>query len=69
MSHEIVEALPTTTQQNIYPLHPTVTTSHNKIDTALPQTIVQSTVVPSFFLKNLHKDNQTNRPIIKIRQP
>ena len=54
MRDEIVEALSTTTQQNIYPLHPTITTSHNKIITALPQTILQSTVIPSFILKKSH---------------
>ena len=47
---EIVETLPKTTLQSISPIHPTLTTPHNK-KTPFPQTTIQSTVKPSIAPK------------------
>ena len=47
INEEIVETMPTTTQQNISLIHPTLTTPHNKKKTKFPQTSIQSTVKPS----------------------
>ena len=46
INKEIVKITPTTTQQNISPIHPTVTTPQNKI-TAFPQSTIQNTIKPS----------------------
>ena len=42
--------MPTTTQQSISPIHPTLMTTHNKIK-PFPQTTIQSTVKPSVVPK------------------
>ena len=42
--------MPTTKQQSISPIHPTLTTPKNK-NTVFPQTTIQSTVKPSVIQK------------------
>ena len=46
INEEIVETLATTTLQSISPIHPTLTTPHNK-KTPFPQTAIESTGKPS----------------------
>ena len=65
---EIIETMPTTTNQNFSPIHPTLTTPHNK-KTPFPQTTVQSTVKPFVAPKYSRMHYQTNRPKTKKRQP
>ena len=43
--------MPTTIQQSISPINPTLTTPKNK-NTVFPQTTIQSTVKPSVIPKN-----------------
>ena len=43
VNEEIVETMPTTAQQSISPIHPTLTTPKDK-NTVFPQTTLQSTV-------------------------
>ena len=45
LNEEIVETMPTTTQQSIPPFHPTLTTPQKNI--AFPQTTKEFTVKPS----------------------
>ena len=52
VNEQVVETIPTTTQQRISPIHPTLTTPHKK-STPFPQTILQSTVKLSVFPKTL----------------
>ena len=47
VNKEIVETLPTTTQQSISPIHPTVNTTHNKNINSFSPTTLQRTVKPS----------------------
>ena len=55
VNEEIVERMPATTQQNISPIHPTLTTPRNK-NTAFPQTTLQSTVKSSVIPKYSQMD-------------
>ena len=64
---EIFEIMPTTTQQIISPIHPTLTTPKNK-NTATPQTTIQSTVKPSVNPKYSQMAYQTFRPVTTSRQ-
>ena len=64
---ELVETMPTTTQQSFSPIHPTITTPQNK-NTAFPRTTIQSTVKPSLASNYSKMDYQTFRPITKWRQ-
>ena len=64
---EIVETIPTTTQQSIYPIYPTLTTPYKK-NTPFPPTTIQSTVKPSVVPNYSRMDYQTYRPITKSRQ-
>ena len=50
VNEEIVETLPTTTQQSISPIQRSLTISRNK-NTAFPQTTIQSTVKRSVIPK------------------
>ena len=54
--------MPTTTQQNISPIHPILTTPTNK-NAAFPQTAIQSTVKPSIIPKKSQKDYQKYKPV------
>ena len=58
VSEEIVETIPTTTQQNISPIHPTLTTPQNR-NTLFQQTTLASIVKPSVVPKYYHMDYQT----------
>ena len=66
INEEIVETMPTTTQQSISPIHPTLTTP--KKSTAFPQTTIQSTVKPSVIPKYSQMDYQTFKPVTTSRQ-
>ena len=66
INEEIVETMPTTTQQSIFPIHPTLTTP--KKSTEFPQTTIQSTVKPSVIPKYSQMDYQTFKPVTKSRQ-
>ena len=55
INEEIVETIPTTTRQSSSPIHPALTTPHNK-NTPFPRTTQQSTVKPSVGPKNSHLD-------------
>ena len=46
VNEELSETMPTTTQQSISPIPPTLTTPKSK-NTIFPQTTIQSTVKPS----------------------
>ena len=65
INKEILETLPITTKQNIFPNLPTLTTPHNKNNTLFPPTNLQSTVKRSVVPKYSHMDYQINRPITK----
>ena len=54
-------------QQNIPPIHPTLTAPQNK-NTRFPQTTLASTVEPCSVRKYSHMEYQTYRPIAKTRQ-
>ena len=58
--------MPTTTQQNISPIHPTLRTPHK--NTPFPQTTIHSTVKPSVVPKFSQRNYQTYRSITKTRQ-
>ena len=58
INEEIVETIVTTTQQNISPIHPNLTTPKPKTS-ILPQVTLQSTVKPSVAPKYSHMDYQT----------
>ena len=58
INEEIVETIVTTTQQNISPIHPNLTTPKPKNPT-LPQVTLQSTVKHSVAPKYSHMDYQT----------
>ena len=62
INEEIVQTTATTTQQNISPIHPNLTTPRNT-KTSLTQVILQSTVKPSVAPKYSHLDYQTYRPM------
>ena len=64
INEEIVETIVTTTQQNISPIHPNLTTPRPKNPT-LPQVTLQSAVKPSVVPKYSHMDYQTYRPMTK----
>ena len=66
-NEEVVETVPTTTQQNISPIHPNLTTPRPKNPT-LPQVTLQSTVKPSVVPKYSVMDYQTFRPMTKPTQ-
>ena len=65
-SHFVNETMPTTTQQSISPIHPTLKSSKNK-HTAFPQTTIQSTVKPSIIPKYSKMDYQTSKPVTTSR--
>ena len=70
VNEEIVETMPTTTQQSIPPINPTLTTPKkvkNK-NTVFPQTTRQSTVKPSVIQKKSKMDYGTFRPVTTSRQ-
>ena len=60
--------MPTTTQQSISPIHPTLTTPQNK-NTPFPQTTIQSTVKASVPPKFSRRDYQTMSPNKKNFKP
>ena len=64
MNEEIVQTTVTTTQQNVSPIRPNLTTPKN-INLSLPQVTLQSTVKPSVAPKNSHMDYQTYRSMTK----
>ena len=66
-NEEIVETMPTTTQQRISPIHLTLTTPKIK-NAAFPQTTVQLRVKPSVIPKYSQMDYQTFRPVTGSRQ-
>ena len=66
-NEDVVEKIPTTTQQSISPIHPSITTPHNKNYPFL-QTALQLTIKPSVVPKYSHMNYQKNRPITKTRQ-
>ena len=59
--------MPTTTQQSISPIHPTLQTPRKK-NAAFPQTIIQSTVKPSVNPKHSQMDYRTFKPVRTSRQ-
>ena len=61
VNETIVETMPTTTQQSISPIHPTLKSPKNK-QTAFPQTTIQSTVKTSVIPKYSKMDRQTFKP-------
>ena len=63
-NEEIFTTVKTTTQQNISPIHPNLTTPKPKIST-FPHVKLQSTVKPSIAPKYSHMDYQTFRPMTK----
>ena len=67
INEEIVETIVITTQQNISPIHPNLTTPKPKNQT-LPQVTLQSTVKPWVAPKYSHMNYQTYRPITKPTQ-
>ena len=67
INEEIVETIVTTTQQNISPIHLSLTTPKPKTS-MLPQVALQSTVKPSVAPKYSHMDYQTFRPMTKPPQ-
>ena len=66
-NEEIVETMPTTTQQSISPIHSTLTTPKNN-STAFPQTTIQSTVKPFVIPKYSQTVYQTFKPVTTSRQ-
>ena len=71
INEEIVQTTTTTTQQNISPIHPNLTTPRNT-NTSLTQVTLQSTVKPSVAPKYSHMDYQTYRSMTipsKTRKP
>ena len=68
VNEKIVETIPTTTQQQqIFPIHPTLTTPKNK-NAAFPETTIQPTVKSSVIPKSSQMDYQTIRPVTTPRQ-
>ena len=67
VNEEIVETMPTKTQQSISPIHLTLTTPNNKT-TVFPLTTIQSTVKPSVIPKYSQMNYQTFRPVTTSRQ-
>ena len=67
INEEIVETMPTTTQQSLPPFHPAPKTPRKK-NAAFSQTIIQSTVKFSVIPKNSQLDNQTFKPVTTSRQ-
>ena len=65
INEEIVETLLITTQQSIFPFHPTLLPPHYKNKTPCRPTKLQSTVKPSIVPNCSHMDYQSNRPITK----
>ena len=71
INEEIVQTTTTTTQQNISPIHPNLTTPRNT-NTSLTQVTLQSTVKSSVAPKYSQMDYQTYRPMTipsKTRKP
>ena len=68
INEEIVQTTVTTTQQNISPIHPNLTTPKNT-NTSLTQVTLQSTIKPSVAPKYSHMDYQTYRPMTKPSKP
>ena len=70
INEEIVHTTVTTTQQNISPIHPNLTTPKNNKATS-PQITLQSTVKPSatFAPKFSHMDNRRFRPVTRPPKP
>ena len=66
-NEEVVETVPTTTQQSISPIHPNLTTPSPKNPT-LPQVTLQSTVKPSVVPKYSQMGYQTFRSMTKPTQ-
>ena len=60
--------MPTTIQERNSPIHPTLTTPHNK-NTIFPQRTIQFPVKPSVAPKFSQMDYQTFGPVTKSRQP
>ena len=58
LTEEIVEIIPTTTQQSFSPTHPSLTTPYNK-NFPFPQLILQSTVEPAVVPKYSQIEYQT----------
>ena len=67
INEEIVETIATTTQQNISPIHPNLTTPKPKTS-ILPQVTLQSTVKPSVAPKYSRMGYQTFRSMTKPPQ-
>ena len=63
----MVKTMPTTIQQNILSIHPTLTTPQNK-NAAFSQTTIQSKVKPSVTPKHSQIDYQTFKPATTSRQ-
>ena len=59
--------MPTTTQQSISPIHPTLTTPKNK-NTVFSPTTIQLTVKPSVFPQFSQMDYRTFRQVTTSRQ-
>ena len=68
INEEIVETMPTTTQQSIFPIHLTLTTPKKNKNTAFPQTTLQSTLKPSIIPKNSQMDYQKLKSVTLSRQ-
>ena len=68
INEEIVHTTATTTQQNISPIHPNLTTPRNT-NTTLPQITLQSTFKPSVPPRYSHMDYLTYRPMTKPSRP
>ena len=67
VNEDIFSTMPTRTQESISPIHPTLTTPHNK-NTTFPQRTIQSPVKPSVAPKFSQMDYQTFGPVTKSRQ-
>ena len=64
INKKIVETMPTTTQPSFSPIHPTLTTPHNK-STTFPQTTIQSIIKPYVTSKYSQLGYQTIRQVMK----
>ena len=67
VNDEVVEIMPTTTQQSFSPIHPTLITPRNK-NAAFLQTTMQSTVKTFVIPKHSQMDYQTFEPVTTSRQ-
>ena len=66
INQEVAETIPTSTQESISPIHPTITKPINKNNQT--QTTLQSTVKPSVVPNFTQMEYQTCRVITKTRQ-